>query len=374
MTDKRVYFDNNAATPPDPAVIAAVTNYLETFSGNPSSIHAFGRDCRLVLTASRDSIAQFLGVRSNEIIFTSGGTEGANMVIKGFCHEPAFHHIITSNLEHASVFESVKALEQQGASVTYLSPGSWGGIRAADVEAAITPETTCIALMAVNGETGVKSEIEAIAAIAEERQIPFFVDGVAWIGKELFTIPKGISALFFSGQKFHSIQGTGFVFVRRSLKLRPLISGAAHQYGRRGGTEDLPGIVAIATAVKRVVETLPKAEVRMRALRERFETLLMEAIPGVSVNGEGPRVCNCSNLAFPGVDGEGLLLALDQAGIAASHGSACSSGAIEPSRVLVNMGYSLERVGSSLRFSLSRFTTEEEIEEVVRVIKKIVLK
>jgi cysteine desulfurase len=228
--------------------------------------------------------------------------------------------------------------------------------------------------MAVNNETGVKTDIEAIAAIAQEHKIPFFVDAVALMGKEEFRIPTGVSAMAFSGHKFHAPKGIGFLMVRSSLKLAPLLIGGDQEYGKRAGTENLSGITGMATAIEILRTELPSASKRMEELRNKFEHELMQRLPDVSINGQGPRVVNTSNLAFQGVEGETLLTALDLAGIAVSHGSACASGALEPSRILLNMGCSKEVAASSIRFSLSRFTTQQEIEFCIEAIVKVVLK
>ena len=228
--------------------------------------------------------------------------------------------------------------------------------------------------MGVNNETGVKTDIQAIAAIAYEAGIPFLVDGVALLGKELFSIPLGVSAMCFSGHKLHAPQGTGFAFIRSNFKLHPLLTGGEQEFGHRGGTENVLGILSLAKAIEFLQAELPEASRRMLELRDKFENILLQELKNVSINGEGPRVVNTSNLAFSGVDGESLLINLDREGIAASHGSACSSGGLEPSRALLNMGLPLELVRSSIRFSLSRFTTESEILESCRLIIQIIRK
>jgi cysteine desulfurase len=263
-------------------------------------------------------------------------------------------------------------MEASGFTVSFLPPGLYGAITTEAVHAALRPDTCLICLMAVNNETGVKTDLEAIAAIADEKKIPLIVDGVAMMGKEIFSIPKGISAMSFSGHKFHAPQGIGFSFIRSGLKLSPLLTGGGHEFGKRAGTENILGILSLAKAVELLKEELPMSSKHMFALRERFEGILHNALANVSINGQGPRVCNVSNIAFSGVDGESLLLALDAAGVSASHGSACSSGALEPSRILLNMGIPQALVRSSLRFSLSHFTTEQEIDEACTIIIKLV--
>jgi cysteine desulfurase len=360
--NKKIYLDNNSSTPVDPKVLQVMFEYMKTKYGNPSSLHAFGRQARGAVTAARDSIATILGVKPREIVFTSGGTEGINFILHGL-DNPG--HIITSDVEHSAVYETLKCLEKKGFRITYLKAGLHGAVTPEAVSQALTSDTRLIALMSVNNETGVKTDIESIAAIASQAGVPFFVDAVAHLGKDPIRIFEGVSAMSFCGQKIHAPMGTGFVYVASGFKLNPLLVGGEQESGRRAGTENVPGIVALAEAVK-----LTQSEHKMGELRDRLEQGIIEKIPGVMVNGEGPRVCNVSNLSFPSGDGEALLTALDMAGVAASHGSACSSGALEPSRILTNMGYPKERVRSAIRFSLSRFTTEEDIDGCIEALVK----
>lgn len=368
---KRIYLDNNATTPLDPRIKDSLLTELTQLIGNPSSSHFFGQQVKARLVQARNSIAAFLRVKSNEIIFTSGGTEGINMVMRGIFGLNPSGHLITSNVEHSSVRATAKQLEQNGCEVSYLSPGLWGAVSPDAVKAAIRPNTKLIVLMAVNNETGVKTAIEEVAAIAKEAKIPFLVDGVALLGKELFSIPEGVSAMCFSGHKLHAPQGIGFSFIRSNLKLHPLITGGGQEYGRRAGTGNLIGILALEQAIELLNQELPHASERMKSLRDRFENSLKNKLPYISINGLGPRVVNTSNVAFEGINGESLLMSLDLAGIAASHGSACTAGALEPSPVLLNMGIPLDLVRSSIRFSLSRFTTEEEIDQAIEVITRV---
>lgn len=365
---KRIYLDNNATTGLDPRVCDTLVEALKNIEGNPSSTHSFGQKTRAALSRSRDSIASYLGIKPQELIFTSGGTESANMILRGIIQEKNKGHIITSTVEHACVFMTLKALEKNGYKVTYLSPGFSGNISPDAIRNAITEQTQLIAIMAVNNETGVKSDIEAIAKIAATHHIPLFVDAVCLLGKEPFTIPPGVSAMSFSGHKLHAPKGIGMTFIRSNVKLTPLLIGGEQEFGRRAGTQNLLGILGLAKAIELLSSELPKASLYMQSLRDQFEQSLIQQLEGVSINGAGPRIVNTSNLAFAGVDGEALLINLDAAGIASSHGSACASGSLEPSRVLLQMGLPLELVRSSIRFSLSRFTTEEEVKSAVRLI------
>lgn len=370
MKNGRIYLDNNATTFVDPRVVTVVAESLSLIQGNPSSIHSFGQEAKSALNKARRQFADALAVKPAEIIFTAGGTESMNMLIRGILPEKG--HIITSAAEHACVYSTCQYLQSQGWSVDFLKPTQAGAVTPDMVQAAIRPDTRLITLMAVNNETGVKTDISAIAAIAMKERIPFVVDGVALLGKEIFTIPQGVLAMGFSGHKFHAPKGSGFVFLRSGTKLQPLLIGGEQESGRRGGTENLSGIVGMAAALEIVQKELPEASQRMERLRDKFEQAVCAALPTVKVNGSGPRVVNTTNLTFAGVEGETLLARLDMAGVAASHGSACSSGALEPSRVLLSMGIPRKEVEAALRFSLSRMTTEDEIDRAIKIIIKLI--
>ena len=368
---KRIYLDNNGTTGVDPRVLEAILPELSTTPGNPSSIHFFGREAKNRLQKARDTIASFLGVKSQEIFFTSSGTEAINWILRNLFSEEIKGHLISSNVEHACVHNTLLELQKKGAEVSFLPAGLSGAVTPEQVKAAIRPDTKYITLTAVSSETGVKHDVDGIAQIALAAGIPLFIDGVAWLGKELFTLHPGISGIAFSGHKLHAPKGVGFAYVRSSLKLSPLLFGGGQEKGLRSGTENLPGIVGLAKAIELLKEEFPAATERMAQLRDRLEEGLI-AKAGAQVNGTGTRICNTSNLFFPGDLGEDLLIALDMAGIAVSYGSACSSGAMEPSRVLLNMGLPPSVAKSSLRFSLSRNTTLEEIDRAIEVISKIV--
>lgn len=368
----KIYLDNNASTLLDARVAYTLIEELQAGSGNPSSIHAFGQDVRNRVTKARRTIAQFLGVHAPEIIFTSGGSEALSMVLRGFFAGKPTGHIITSTVEHSAVYNTVKFLEQEGCEATFLSPGLWGAVTPEALKKAIRGNTRMIALMAVNNETGVKTDLEGVAAVAREKNIPLLIDGVALLGKELFTIPKGVSAMCFSAHKLHGPQGIGMAYVQNRFKMQPLIIGGGQEQGRRGGTENVLGIIGFAKAVELLNQELPTASLRMASLRDRLEAGICLKLMDVVVNGQGPRVVNTTNLSFPGVDGESLLMNMDLAGIAVSHGSACSSGSLEPSRILLNMGIPLDLASTSLRFSLSRFTTEQEIDSCIDTVVEIV--
>lgn len=367
-----VYLDNNASTAIDPSVLNVVIADLTDSIGNPSSIHAYGQKTRQKLNKARKTIATALKAKPSEIIFTSGGTEGANYILKGFLAERPNCHVITSNVEHGCLYMTLKALEKEGIEVTFLPPTEKGNIDPKALIAALKPNTGLIALTAVNNETGVKNDVAAIAAIANEAKAFLLVDGVALLGKENFIIPDGVSAMIFSGHKIHAPKGVGFVLLRSKASIQPLMMGGEQELSRRAGSENVSGIVGMAEAVRLLDEVLPEAEMKMRFLRDDFESKIMATLPNVKVNGGIDRICNTSNLCFEGIEGETLLTALDLAGIAVSHGSACSSGALEPSRVLLNMGLSYRDAAASLRFSLSRYTTQEEIDYTVATLVRLV--
>ncbi len=371
----RIYLDNNATTGVDPRVAQAVTLELSAIPSNPSSTHYFGQEARKRLLHARETIAQTLNIKPHEVIFTSGGTESMNLLIHGMLGNKQNSHVITSNVEHSSVYNTLAQYAKQGTDVSFLPTGLWGAVRADAIAKAIRQNTRAIILSAVNSETGVKHDLEAIGALSLENKIPFIVDGVALIGKETFLIPEGISAIGFSGHKFHAPKGVGFAFIRSGLQLEPYLIGGNQEHGRRAGTENLPGIIGLARAVSLLRIELPTASERMNQLRDHLQSKLCNQLHPVIVNGLGPRVVNTCNLSFPGIQGEDLLMALDLSGIAVSHGSACSSGALEASRVLTNMGIPNQEAQSAIRFSLSRYTTKEEIdrciESVINIVRKL---
>lgn len=328
---------------------------LSAVPQNPSSIHSFGRDAFAYLDKSRAQIAAYLDVTPNEIVFTSGGTESLALLLK------KEGHIIASDLDHEALFNQLVDKPD----VTFLPSNERGTPTPEEIEKAITPRTRLIALSAVNSVTGVKLDVEGVSAVAEAHSIPLILDGVALLGKGAITLPPGVSGMAFSGHKIHGPKGIGFAFVRSSYQANRLWEGGGQENSLRHGTENLPGIVGLAKAIELIS---PSDWVRMAHLRD----LLEEKLGGL-INGTGERICNTSSMAFPGQEGDTLLMRLDQAGIAVSLGSACSSGIAAPSRVLTNMGYSKERVLSSLRFSLSRETTDHEIEELYRVWMEIVV-
>lgn len=369
--NQRIYLDNNASTAIDPRVLQTMVENLSTSIGNPSSIHSYGQASRAQLAHARHTVAAYLKVKPEEIVFTSGGTEGMNMLIRGMIAKKN-GHVISSNVEHACIYNTLTSLEKNGTPLTWMKAGLAGAVTPQQVQNAIRSDTCLLILTAVNSETGVKIDLPAIAALAEAAHIPLIIDGVALLGKESITIPTGVAAMCFSAHKIHGPKGVGFVWIRKGTALCPLLTGGPQENGRRGGTENLAGIVGLARAIQLLVEEGPKAYDKMHALRDRLEKGIQSSVAGVSVNGFGARAPNVSNLSFAGIEGETLIALLDSQGVAVSHGSACASGALEPSRILTSMGIPLTQAASAIRFSLSRFTTETEIERTIEIVARLV--
>lgn len=367
----RIYLDNNATTAIDPRVFKAMLVDLQGPPANPSSVHSFGSQAKNHLQQARETVASFFQARPEEIIFTSGGTESINLFLRGLGTKG---HIISTKIEHSCTYKTLQALEKQGLKVTYLPVGPWGAPLPEDLQAAIQDDTIAIALSAANNETGVLLDVETFAKIAHQHRIPLLIDAVSFIGKEPFTMHPGITAVALSGHKFHAPKGVGALFLRSSQKLSPIATGGDQEYQHRAGTENLAGILGLAKALEIIKNEQTQITQHLSDLRLHLEHGLQKELPVVLINGEGPRISNTANLCFPGIDGETLLIQLDMAGIAVSLGSACASGALEPSRVLINMGIPQKMARSSLRFSISRMNTREEIDLVIEKIAQIVQK
>jgi cysteine desulfurase len=360
-----IYLDNNATTPLSAQVLEAM-HAIALLPLNPSSVHTYGTRAKHLLKEARDQIARMLNVHPDAIFFTSGGTESLNTLIRGLY--PGKGQILTSAVEHACVYETIRHLEKQHVPVSYLSVGHWGAPTLDLIERHLDESVSLMVFSAVYSETGVRIDLEAVAALAERYQIPLVIDGVALLGKEQFIIPPGVSGMGFSAHKLHGPKGVGALYLSPSAHMTPLLYGGHQEHNMRPGTEALQEIVGFARALQLATESFPQSTQHMLAVQQHFEATLKNQLTSVEINGTGPRICTTSNIAFHGIDGETLLLALDRLGIYASMGSACSSGAIEPSRVLLNMGLSKQHAKSSLRFSFSRFTTFEEINHALTLI------
>src|SRR5579864_2030649 len=369
----RVYLDNNASTPVLPEVFEAMRPYyLERF-GNPSSIHHYGQHARSAVERARTSVGSLLNARPAEIIFTSGGTEADNLGIFGLVRNG--DHVITSTIEHSAVMNTCKRLEQMGLEVTYVPVNGRGEVEPEEVRKAIRSQTRLISIMMANNETGVIQPVAEIGKIALEADVFFHTDAVQAAGKVPIDVQKlQCDALSISGHKIHAPQGTGALFLKKGTLIQPLLYGGNHERQRRAGTENLPGIVGLGAAAeisKNWLEHNGPAE--MAALRDRLENSILESVDGTGVNGLGAaRVPNTTSIYFDHVEGEPMVIALDLKGLSVSTGAACSSGAIEPSHVLLAMGLSQERARGSLRLSLGKQTTNDEVDFAIQVIPETV--
>ncbi len=370
-----VYLDNNATTRVAPEVVDAMMPYLTDRYGNPSSMHRAGAKASGGLKEARERAAAFLHCRESEVVFTSGGTESNNMAIRGIVE--TFREkrlVVTTRVEHPSVLEVCKQLEHEGYPVTYVGVDRDGLLDLSELEHAITDQTALVSIMWANNETGVIFPIDEIAGITRRRGVLLHVDGVQVAAQLPIDLEKTpIDLLTLSGHKLHAPKGVGILFIRREARIRPLIIGGGQERGRRSGTENLPGIVGLGKSFELAGEHRISALENVRRLRDKLETAIFSNIPDAARNGAPePRLPNTSHIRFEGVEGEAVLLLLDEAGICASGGSACSTGALEPSHVLKAMGISGEAALGAVRFSLSRDTTEGEIDRVLEVLPAIV--
>jgi cysteine desulfurase len=370
---RRVYLDNNATTPILPEVFEAMRPfYFEEF-GNASSIHHYGQHTRAAVEKARASVAALLNARPAEIVFTSGGTEADNLGIFGLVSRG--EHVITSTIEHSAVMNTCKRLEQMGCEVTFVPVNGRCEVDPEEVRRAIRPNTKLISIMMANNETGVVQPVEEIGKIAVEADVFFHTDAVQAAGKVPVDVQKiGCDALSISGHKIHAPQGTGALFLKKGTLIQPQIYGGTHERQRRAGTENVPGIVGLGKAAEISRQWLEgSGAAEMAAMRERLQDSVLSAMDGAGVNGLGaPRVPNTTNLYFDHAEGEALVIALDLKGLAVSSGAACSSGAIEPSHVLLAMGLSHQRARASIRVSLGKQTTQDDIDFAIRVIPETV--
>ncbi|UCH83304.1 MAG: cysteine desulfurase NifS [Candidatus Latescibacterota bacterium] len=369
----RIYLDNNATTRTAPEVADAISPYLGEIYGNPSSVHRMGARAASALKEAREKTAAFLKCRESEVVFTSGGTESNNMAIHGVLRAaPEKKHIVTSTVEHPSVLEVYKHLEGAGYRATYVGVDREGTLDLQALEDSISEDTALVSLMYANNETGVVFPVEDIVNIVEPRGVPLHVDAVQAAGKiPLDMSSSRIDLLSLSGHKLHAPKGVGVLFVRRGTRIRPLLIGGGQEKGRRSGTENIPFIVGFGKALE-LAAACPEV-VQMRRLRDKLEETALSSISTAVRNGAAEhRLPNTSNLSFEGLEGEAILLMMDEAGICASSGSACSTGALEPSHVLSAMGVPASLARGSVRFSLSRYTTEAEIDAVINELPRIV--
>jgi cysteine desulfurase len=381
----RVYLDYNATTPVEPEVFDAMLPYFSGEFGNAASIHTPGQRARAAVETAREQVAALIGARSQEIVFTSGGTESDNHAVFGvvgqaFLPVPSstnadsFPHIITTAIEHEAVLNACQALEKSGARVTFLATNREGQIDLDKLRQAVRPETVLITVMHANNELGTLQPLEEIGRIAKERDIYFHTDAVQSSGKVAIDVDKhGVDLLSLSAHKFYGPKGIGALYIRGGTRLRQLLYGGHHQRGFRPGTENVAGIVGLGKAAEIARESLAADARRVSTLRNKLEQGLLARVPHARINGgAASRTPNTTNLVFPGIEGEALLIALDLNGLACSTGAACSSGAVEPSHVLMAIGLPPDEARASLRFSLGRHTTEQEIDFTLQVVPSAV--
>jgi cysteine desulfurase len=369
----RVYLDNNATTPVLPEVFAAMRPYFDAHFGNASSIHHHGQETRAAVENARESVARLLGCRASEVIFTSGGTEADNLAIAGLM-TPG-DHVITSSVEHHAVLHACKFLEERGCEVTVLPVGRESRIDPDDVRRALRPNTRLISIMMANNETGVLQPVQEVGRIAQEAGVLFHTDAVQAAAKIVIDVERiGCHALTISGHKIHAPQGVGALYVKKGTPIQPLFHGGRHERSRRAGTENVPGIVALGKAAEIAKGSLDRDDdKKMATLRDRLEQGILAQVDEAGVNGEGaPRVPNTTNIHFDHIEGESLVIALDLKGLAVSTGAACSSGAIEPSHVLLAMGLRPDQARASIRFSLGKQTTAEDIDFALALVPETV--
>ena len=370
-----IYFDNNATTQVAPEVLEAMLPFFKDMYGNASSMHSFGGQVGKHIAVAREQIAELLGAMPDEILFTSCGTESDNTaVISAIETQPEKKHFITTRVEHAAVLAMGDYLEKKGYDVTYLSVDSKGQLDLAELEAAIRPDTALVSIMFANNETGTVFPIAEIAEIVKSRGVLLHVDAVQAVGKEIIDLKKlPIDFLALSGHKLHAPKGIGVLYIRRGTRFRPFLRGGHQERGRRAGTENSPYIIGLGKACELAGKNIAQERTEVARLRDMLEQGIISQIPNSIVNGDREhRLPNTTSIAFEAVEGEAILLMLDQFGICASSGSACTSGSLEPSHVLRAMGVPFTYAHGSVRFSLSRYSTEEEVKKVIEVTPKII--
>ena len=368
--------DHSATTPVDPLVLEAMLPYFSEKYGNASSLHSFGLEAKEALEAAREKVAGLLGASPEEIVFTSGGTESDNLALKGIArrNQEKGKHIITTSVEHPAILETCRKLEREGFEVTYLPVNSAGFVDLAALESAIRKDTILISVMHANNEVGTIQPLEEIGKIAKKRDIYLHTDAVQSVGKIPTDVnDMGVDLLSLSAHKLYGPKGVGALYIRKGTRLESIIHGGGHERGLRSGTENVAGIVGMARAAELANQTMAKEAERLTRLRDRLAKLVLEAVPDAWINGTMKRrLPGNLNFGFKYVEGESLLLFLDSMGIAVSTGSACSSHKLEPSHVLRSLGLKPEECHGSLRVTLGRSNTEEDVDYVAKGIAKAV--
>jgi len=376
---RRIYLDYAATTPTHPEVVKAMLPYFTDIFGNPSSIYSYGQEAKGAIEEARVKVADLIGARGEEIVFTSGGTEADNFALKGvaFANESKGNHIITSPIEHHAVIETCRFLERRGFRITYLPVDEYGGIDPGDVKKAITDKTLLISVMQANNEMGTIEPIAEIGRIAREAGIYFHTDAVQTVGHIPVDVNElEVDLLSMSAHKLYGPKGVGVLYIKKGTKLVPFMHGGEQEKKRRASTENVPGIVGLGKAVELAQQDMGEEAERLTYLRDRLIKGLLERIDHSRLNGHPrkKRLPNNVNVSVDYVEGESMLLNLDLEGICASTGSACSSASLEPSHVLLALGLSPEQAHGSLRFSLGKWTSEEEIERVLEVLPRVIAK
>lgn len=373
---KRIYLDYAATTPTHPDVLKVMLPYFTEAFGNPSTIYCYGQEAKGEIGVARTQVASLIGARDEEIVFTSGGTEADNFAVKGaaFANESKGNHIITSVIEHHAVLETSKFLEKRGFNISCIPVDKYGLVDPDDVRKAITKYTILISVMHANNEVGTIEPIAEIGRIAKEANVYFHTDAVQTVGHIPVDVNKlGVDLLSMSGHKLYGPKGVGALYIRKGVKLVSFMHGGEQESRRRAGTENVPGIVGFGKAAELARQEMSEEDEHLTHLRQKLIQGLMERMDHVHLNGHTvKRLPNNVNISVDFVEGESMLLNLDLEGICASTGSACSSGSLEPSHVLLAMGLSHEQAHGSLRFTLGKWTTEEEIEQVLEVLPRIV--
>lgn len=373
---EKIYFDNAATTPVRKEVVEAMLPYFTENFGNPSSVYQIAQMNRKAVDEARETIAKALGAEANEIFFTSGGSEADNWAIKGIAqaHKAKGNHIITTKIEHHAVLHTCEFLEKNGFEVTYLDVDQYGMVRPEDVEKAIKDSTILISIMYANNEIGTINPIKEIGEIAKAHKIFFHTDAVQAVGQVRINVKEqNIDLLSLSGHKINGPKGMGALYIRRGVKIENLIHGGAQERGRRAGTENVPGIVGLAKAMELTYTDFEAKIEKMTKLRDKLIQGILSSIPYTKLNGHPTmRLANNSNIGVEYVEGESLLLLLDMNGIAGSSGSACTSGSLDPSHVLIAIGVPHEKAHGSIRFTLGTQSTEEEVDKVLEVMPAIV--
>jgi len=367
-----VYLDYAATTPVDPRVLRAMLPYFTEHAGNASSLHAFGQEARGAVDRARVEVASLLGARPGEIVFTSGATEADNLAVVGVGLARG-RHIITSSIEHHAVHEACHFLQERGYELTVVPVGAAGIVDPDDIRRAVRPDTSLISIMAANNEIGTLQPVAEIGAIAREHGVPFHSDATQWVGALPARVDDlRVDLLSLSGHKRYGPKGVGALYVRTGTPLVPLQRGGGHERGRRGGTENVPGIVGLGAALRIAGAEMDEEAERITALRDRLIAGAL-AMPGVVLNGDpARRLPNNANLSIEGTDSQSLVIALDLRGVAVSAGSACSSGTLEASHVLAALGVPAERAMSAVRLTLGRPTTTAEVDEALATLRTVV--